>query len=100
MRQPPGWRETKPDYFKHYIDSDDRASTSFLLVRESDETGLWTIERLGPSRRREVDEVLGHIFGGTPIFTRSYQSAMCLAKHCHTKELPPGFAGSRSSRMM
>ena len=63
---------------------------SFLLVRESDETGLWTIERLGPSRRYEVDEVLGHIFGGTPLFTRSYQSAMCLAMHCHTKEPPPG----------
>jgi hypothetical protein len=90
MRQPPGWRETTPHYFKHVIDGDDRASMSFLLVRESEETGLWTIERLGPSRRGEVDEVLGHIFGGTPLFTRSYQSAMCLAMHCHTKEPPPG----------
>jgi hypothetical protein len=88
MRQPPGWRETTPHYFKYVIGGDDWAP--FLLVRESDETGLWTIERLGPSSRYEVDEVLGHIFGGTLIFTRSYQSAMCLAMHCHTKEPPPG----------
>ena len=90
MRQPHGWRETTPHYFKHDIGDDVWASWRFLLVRVSDETCLWTIERLGPSRRYEVDEVLGHIFGGTPIFTRSYQSAMCLAMHCHTKEPPPG----------
>ena len=86
MRQPPGWRETTPHSFKHVI----VIGVSFLLVRESDETGLWTIERLDPYGQYEVDEVLGHIFGGTPIFTRSYQSAMCLAMHCHTKEPPPG----------
>ena len=51
---------------------------------------MWTIERLGPSRRYEVDEVLGHIFGGTPIFTRGSQSAMRLAIHCHIKEPPLG----------
>ena len=90
MRQPPGWRETKPHSFKHALDGDNWNPESFLLVRESDETGLWTIERLGPSRRYEVDEVLGHIFGGTPLFTQSYQSAMCLAMHCHTKEPPAG----------
>jgi hypothetical protein len=86
MRQPPDWREPTPHYFEHAING-----RSLLLVsRESGETGLWTIERLGPSRRYEVDEVLGHIFGGTPLFTRSYQSAMPLAMHCHTKEPPPG----------
>jgi hypothetical protein len=86
MRQPPGWCETTPHYFEYAMEW----PGNFLLVRDSEETGLWTIERLGPSRRYEVDEVLGHIFGGTPIFTRSYQSAMCLAMHCHTKEPPPG----------
>ena len=85
MRQPPGWRERTPDYFTHYI-----AYENGLLVRESEETDLWTIEHLGPSRRYEVDEVLGHVFGGTPLFTRSSRSAMCLAMHCHTKEPPPG----------
>lgn len=90
MREPGGWREATPHYFEHDIENDHWFRGSFLLVRESDETGLWTIERLAPSRRYEVDQVLGHIFGGTPIFTRSYQSAMCLAMHCHIKEPPPG----------
>ena len=87
MRQPPGWRETTPHFFKHIIGCD---VWNILLVRESDETGLWTIEHLSPSCRYEVDEVLGHIFGGTPLFTRNSLSAMCLAMHCHTKEPPPG----------
>ncbi len=87
MRQPAGWREIKPDCFKYVID--DWAET-FLYVRGNEETGLWTIERLGPSCRYEVDEVLGHIFGGTPLFARSSRSAMYLAMHCHTKEPPLG----------
>ena len=41
MRRPRGWRETSPEYFVWNIDWN-----SFLLVRESDETGLWTVERL------------------------------------------------------
>ena len=39
--------------------------------------------------RSEVDDVLVFGFGWTPIFTRSYQSAMRLAMHCHVN-WPPG----------
>ncbi len=84
MRRPRGWRETSPEYFVWNIDWN-----SFLLVRESDETGLWTVERLGRARRHVDDtEVLVHLFGSTPIFTRSYQSAMRLAMHCHVNGPP------------
>ena len=85
MHRPRGWRETSPDNFVREIGWD-----SFLLVRESDETGLWTVERLGADRRYEVDEVLVFTFGWTPILTRSYQSAMRLAMHCHANGPPAG----------
>jgi hypothetical protein len=73
MHRPHGWDETSPRYFVREM------GRTSLLVRASDDTGLWTIERLGETRRYEVDEVLACVFGWTPIFTRSYQSAMRLA---------------------
>lgn len=97
MHRPRGWRETSPQYFRRSI-----GATSFLLVRESDDTGLWTVERMSEGRRPGVDadEVLAFIFGWTPIFTRSYQSAMCLVEHCHADGPPLGSAGSRPSLKM
>ena len=84
LHRPRGWRETSPQYFVR--DLDWRRS---LLVRESDETGLWTVERFSEPRRHVDDtEVLVHLFGSTPIFTRSYQSAMRLAMHCHVNGPP------------
>jgi hypothetical protein len=85
LRRPRGWRETSPDYFVRDI-----GWNSLLLVRESDETGLWTIERLSEARQSEVDEVLVFEFGWTPIFTPSSQSAMRLAMYCHENEPPRG----------
>jgi hypothetical protein len=85
VRRPRGWRETSRDYFVREI-----GWNSLLLVRESDETGLWTIERLGEPRQSEVDEVLVFEFGWTPIFTQSSQSAMRLAMYCHENEPPSG----------
>lgn len=83
LYRPRGWRETSPEYFVRNLDWN-----CYLLVRESDETDLWTIERLGASRRYNADEVLVHMFGSTPIFTRSYRSAMRLAMHCHANGPP------------
>ena len=84
--RPRGWREPSADYFIKEI-----ACNSFLMVRECEETNLWTVERLGRARRHvDDDEVLVHVFGSTPIFTRSYQSAMRLAMHCHKKGPPNG----------
>jgi hypothetical protein len=84
LLRPRGWRETSRDYFVRDI------GWSSLLVRESDETGLWTIERLGEARQSEVDEVLVFEFGSTPIFTPSSQSAMRLAVYCHENVPPKG----------
>jgi len=85
MDRPDGWSENSPGYFVQYI-----SRRSFLLVRKCEETGLWTIERLGPARQSEVDEVLVSTFGCTPIFTRTYQAAMRLAMHCDANGPPTG----------
>ena len=84
MRRPRGWRETSPDYFVKDIGFCD-----VLMVRECDETNLWTVERLGSTRRHvDDDDILVYVFGSTPIFTRSASSAMRLAMYCH-KNIPP-----------
>lgn len=84
MGCPRGWRETSPDFFLHY------RYPATLMVRECDETNLWTVERLKAERRPfvDADDVLVHEFGSTPIFTRSAASSMRLAMYCH-KNLPP-----------
>jgi hypothetical protein len=85
MYRPRGWIESSPDYFVRF--KDHLAPNCSLMVRECDNTSLWTVERLGEMRRSEdVDEILVHVFGSTPIFTRSYQSAMRLAMHCHVND--------------
>ena len=86
-RCPHGWLETSPDHFLYPL-----TPNSSLLVRESDETNLWSIERLNSTRRYEVDDVLVFGFGWTPIFTRSYHSAMRLAMHCHVDWPPCGLS--------
>ena len=83
MGRPRGWHETSPDYFVHHV------GLSTLMVRECDETNLWTVERLNAARRHvDDDDILVHVFGSTPIFTRSATSAMRLAMYCH-KNIPP-----------
>src|SRR5277367_4715098 len=85
MRRPRGWFEANDDCFKRLIGWPGAGS---LFVRECEETKLWTVERLGAARQYEVDEVLVFTFGWTPIFARSYKSAMRIAMHCHKKGPP------------
>jgi hypothetical protein len=91
MSRPRGWRKTHCDVFVHDIGYDDSGRSRCLMVRQCDDKGLWTIERWSASRTyQSMDEILVHQFGSTPIMTRSYQSAMRLATHCHAIGLPPG----------
>jgi hypothetical protein len=87
MRRPRGWLELDDQYFRR------TCGDTLLLVRASGDAGLWTVERLTPGRRqgRDGDEVLVFNFGWTPLFTRSYQSAMHLTTHCHVNGPPAGF---------
>lgn len=41
-------------------------------------------------RVADVDQVLVCCFGSTPIFTRSYTSAICLAVYCNINNPPHG----------
>jgi hypothetical protein len=83
LYRPRGWWEKSPHYFLKNIDW-----ASSLLVRDCVKSGLWTVERLGPRRQSEVDDVLVYTFGWTPIVTRTYQAAMRLAMHCQANGPP------------
>ena len=86
MHRPRGWRKIYCDVFDLDI-----ADGLQLTVRQCDDQGLWTVERFSESRPYQPsDELLVHEFGSTPIFTRSYQSAMRLATHCHENGPPAG----------
>jgi hypothetical protein len=82
MGCPPDWYEVDLGVFKWQ---------DFLMVRECEGTGLWTVERLRHGRRvQDVDQVLVHVFGSTPIFTRDPQASMWLAEYCQASEPPQG----------
>jgi len=86
MSRPHGWRKIYCDVFDLDI-----ADGLQLTVRQCNGQGLWTVERFSESRPYACsDELLVHQFGSTPIFTRSYQSAMRLATHCHENGPPAG----------
>jgi hypothetical protein len=86
------WRETSRAYYILPLDGvHPLNSRQFLLVRASDGTDLWTVERHSGTSQYEVDEVLVSTFGSTPLFARSCQSAMLLADYCHKNAPPPGF---------
>jgi len=86
MSRPHGWRKIYCDVFDLDI-----ADGLQLTVRQCDGQGLWTGERFSESRPYACsDELLVHQFGSTPIFIRSYQSAMRLATHCHENGPPAG----------
>ena len=92
MGCPPGWYQANPGYFERHLCWD-----SFLTVRDCEGTNLWTVERL-PAGQRSKDhtEVLVHVFGSTPIFTRSTRAAMCLSEHFHANDLQHGLRWVRS----
>jgi hypothetical protein len=91
MYRPRGWRKTHCDIFVHDIGFDANGRAQWLTVRQCSNQGLWTIERFSEARLyKSMDEMLVHQFGSTPIMTRSYQSAMRLAMHCHESWLPAG----------
>jgi hypothetical protein len=90
MYRPRGWLNYKCDFFRWIIDWDP-FNGSWLLVRQCNNQGLWTVERWRQKRPHgNADEVLVHEFGSTPIFTRSYQAAMRLAMFCHETGPPAG----------
>lgn len=79
------WWEQSPGFFTRKM-PDFRS----LIVRQSNDDDLWSIERWNAGRKSEVDEVLVFYFGATPIFTRSHTSGMRLAMRCHLSEPPHG----------
>ena len=86
MSRPRGWRKIYCDVFDLDI-----ADGLQLTVRQCNNQGLWMVEQFSESRPYACcDEVLVHECGSTPIFTRSYQSAMRLATHCHENGPPAG----------
>jgi len=80
--RPRGWREVRPGCFSRVIVLNFWDPTS-LLVQRCGKQHLWTVERLPTGQQAAAYELLVHRFGSTPIFTRSHQSAMRLAMHCH-----------------
>jgi hypothetical protein len=90
MYRPRGWVNYHCDVFRWMIDWDPN-NARWLLVRQCNNQGLWTVERWCKKRTHgNADEVLVHQFASTPIFTRSYQAAMRLAMHCHENGPPAG----------
>jgi hypothetical protein len=81
---PPHWLKFGPDCFGGLFCSD----CTSLEVRKFEGTNLWTVERCDLDGGRHDEVVLVHIFASTPIFTRSHQSAMRLAMHCHANGPP------------
>ena len=84
MYRPRGWREGSRDYYCQVIRDQGGRWLYGLAVRRCDKHEWWVIERMVA----DVDEVLVHMFGSTPIFTRSYQAAMRLAMYCHANGPP------------
>lgn len=85
MRRPRDWIEIDRDRFLYPLILLDCS----LHVRRCMRTPLWAISR-NPDRQDKAHDALVFEFGWTPIFTRSYQAAMQLAMHCHTKSPPAG----------
>lgn len=86
MHRPPGWRQVSSDCYSQIIGYNQSDWPDALVVRRCDKHEWWAIER----RVADVDEVLVFDFGSTPIFTRSYVSAMRLATHCNVNNPPHG----------
>jgi hypothetical protein len=86
-RRPPGWIETSAGFYQWLI-----SPGQILVVRRCDPARLWTVERWVTDAKYEVDQVLVHNVGWTPVFTRSHQSAMRLANYCHENGPPTDFS--------
>ena len=94
MPRPRNWLTIEPYYFRLPL------SGKNLLVRQCSQQRLWTVERFRTGLGfgwEDGDEALVFNFGPTPIFTRSYVPAMCLAMHCQDNEPPLGLSW-RTSR--
>jgi hypothetical protein len=81
--RPRGWTKFNSGVFNSGLTGSRR-----LRVRQVAGQNLWTVERYRPCSRSGDEEVLVHVFGSTPIFTRNYQSAMRLAEYCDSRRLP------------
>jgi hypothetical protein len=89
MNRPRGWHKLGYTFMRMTGETD--KGLQDLRVRECGKLRLWTVERWNEKRPyQDFDEILVHEFGSTPIFTRSYQSAMRLAMYCHENGPPAG----------
>ena len=86
MRKPDGWRKIDRDCYSRVIGDQGGRWVDTLVVRRCDKHERWVIQR----RVADFDEVLVFNFGSTPIFTRSYQSAMRVAMYCNGNNPPHG----------
>jgi hypothetical protein len=87
MSRPRGWLKMGHTFLG--MTRDTPRGLQNLRVWECSKPRLWTVERFSESRPyARSDEVLVHELGSTPIFMRSYQSAMRLAMHCHANGPP------------
>jgi hypothetical protein len=78
-----GWRKTHCDVFRRDL------GQKTMKVRGNIVRGLWTISRwnLDQPGGQDRSETLVYLFGSTPIVTRNYQSAICLAEYCVVNRL-------------
>ena len=86
MHRPRGWREVDRHCYRQLLGGEGPSWPDVLVVRRCDKHEWWAIER----RVADVWEVLVCDFGSTPIFTRSYQSAIRVAMHCNGTNSPHG----------
>jgi hypothetical protein len=86
MSRPRDWHKVSRHCYSLLIAGEGFRWLNTLAVRRCDKHEWWVIER----RVADVDQILVCSFGSTPIFTRSYTSAMCLAMHCNVDNPPNG----------
>ena len=86
MSRPRDWRKVSRHCYSRVIGGGGFRWLNTLAVRRCDKHEWWVIER----RVADVDQVLVCCFGSTPIFTRSYTSAICLAMYCNVDNPPHG----------
>ncbi len=85
-RRRPGWCKLHCDVLGKDIRADN------LLVRGYHGHPFWHVERNGPPERPHGHRnmTLVHIFGSTPVVTRTYQAATHLAEYCYYNGPPAG----------
>jgi hypothetical protein len=87
----PGSYQANIDVFLKRNVADKQNVIATLAVRQYAGQDWWSIERYCEDRKYDdITDVLVHVFGSTPIFCSSYQSAMHVAEFCQANYLPSG----------